>query len=172
MNGPTRDTNPWQLPPISAVSQQGLLANPSPSLNWALALILLSQICAEMRWADVPAFKLRSWQLISATTPLGNPTLSPGKQFQKHWNYSYGKKKNKQTTVTPEYQRHLKGDKGVRTSVFCVDANKPVASDNSALLSKRSSVSTQHMPLLLKRNFSCLFSWKRPAVQHTITHYS
>lgn len=110
----------WWLPPTSALSQQGLLANPSPSLNRAKVLILLSQRCAKMSRADVPDFKLRSSQLSPATTHSGNLTLSPGKRLQKLSNHD-GKKR------TPEYQGHLDGDKGMRTWFFlCRDAYKYV----------------------------------------------
>lgn len=117
-NGLTKDTKPgvWWLPSTSALSQQGFLANPSPSLNRAKALILPSQRCAKMSRADVPDFKLRSWRLIPATTHRGNPTLSPGKQFQKLWNHNRKKR-------TPEYQGHLKGDEGMRTTWFFLCGN-------------------------------------------------
>lgn len=76
-------------------------------------LILLSQRRAKMSKADVPDFKLRSSQLIPATTHPGHLTLSPGKQPQKLLNGEKKKKKNR-----PEYQGHLDGDKEMRTMCF------------------------------------------------------
>lgn len=75
--GLRRDLNPgvWGVPPTPALCQQGFLANLSPSLNQAKALISLSKRWAKTSRADVPDFKLRSWTYLSHNTPRQPYTL-------------------------------------------------------------------------------------------------
>lgn len=94
-----RDLNPgvWGAPPTPALCQQAFLANLSPSLNQAKALISLSQRWAKMSRADVPDFKLRSWTYLSHNTPRQPYTLQReivSTAFKPWW----GEKKTKKNT--------------------------------------------------------------------------